>query len=447
VKERVIKGARMKSAALSMAFGLLLTIPAVSAGQGAQAQPAPVPTFTKDVAPILYDSCVNCHRPNQVAPMSLLTYEEARPWARSIKERVARREMPPWHINRTVGIKEYRDDPSLSDEEIDTVVRWVDGGAPRGNPADMPQMPKFPSEDEWSIGTPDLIVDAPTYTVKANMADWFGSFYVDSGLTEDRWVQAIEVKPGDKRVVHHTIVYTIQDDEEDLAALVPEREPDGFNRRNGTRLIEYAIGNLGDVYEDGTARLMKAGAKIHFAAHYHAIQEDVTETTRVGIKFYPKGYTPKHILQNKLVSAHDLDIPPGQGDVRNEAFFTLKKPTKLILFQPHMHYRGKAMSLEAIYPDRRVELLTYVDRFDVMWQVTYPYKNPPVFPAGTVLRQTSWHDNTANNKRNPDPTNWVGSGNRTIDEMSIGHIDFIYLSEEEYQEELRAQQLRTTQQQ
>ncbi len=224
----------------------------------------------------------------------------------------------------------------------------------------MPKMPTFPSDDQWSIGTPDLIVSAPKYLVKANMADWFGSFYVDSGLTEDRWVKAIEVKPGDKRVVHHTIVYSQQNDEEDLAALVPDRESDGFNRRQGTRLIEYAIGNLGDVYQDGTARLMKAGAKIHFASHYHAIAEDVTEQTRVGIVFYPKGYKPKHVLQNKLVGAQNIDVPPGAADVRNDAYFTLKKPARLILFQPHMHYRGKAMALEAIYPDRRVELLTYV---------------------------------------------------------------------------------------
>jgi hypothetical protein len=406
-----------------------------------------LPTFTRDVAPILYASCVRCHRPGQVAPMSLLTYQEARPWVRSIKDRVVRREMPPWHLDRAVGIKEYKDDPSLSDKQIDTIVRWVDGGAPMGNPADMPKLPTFPSSGEWSIGAPDLIVSAPEYLVKANMADWFGSFYVDSGLTEDRWIKAIEVKPGDKRVVHHTIVYSQQDDEEELKQFVPERENDGFNRNAGTRLIEYAIGNLGDVYQEGTARLMKAGAKVHFSAHYHAIAEDVTEQTRVGIVFYPKGYKPKYIIQNKLVGAQNLDIPPGAADVRNDAYFTLKKPAKLLLFQPHMHYRGKAMSLEAIYPDRRVELLSYVPRFDVMWQVTYAYKDPPVFPAGTVLHQTSWHDNSTANKRNPDPANWVGSGNRTVDEMSIGHIDFIYLSDEDYAAEVQKQRVRTTEQQ
>jgi hypothetical protein len=427
-------------------IGLLLMTPAAVGAQRATS-PSAAPTFTKDVAPILYKSCVSCHRPGQIAPMSLITYESARPYARSIKDRVTKREMPPWHLDKTVGIREYKDDPSLSDAQIQTIARWVDAGAPQGSVADLPPQPTFPSDDEWSIGKPDLIVSAPKYLVKANMADWFGSFYVDSGLLEDRWIKAVEVKPGDKRVVHHTIVYSIQNDEEELKVFVPERENDGFNRRAGTRLIEYAIGNLGDVYEDGTARLIKAGAKIHFSSHYHAIATDVTEQTRVGLVFYPKGYKPKHMLQNKLISAGNIDVPAGAADIRNDAYFTLKKPAKLILFQPHMHYRGKAMALEAIYPDRRVELLTYVPRFDVMWQVTYPYANPPVFPAGTVLHQTSWHDNSAANKRNPDPGNWVGSGNRTIDEMSIGHIDFIYLSDEEYQQELRARSARPTQQQ
>jgi hypothetical protein len=426
--------------------GALLLAACMSARSTAAQEPNRVPTFTRDVAPILYASCVRCHRPGEVAPMSLLTYEEARPWARPIRDRVVRREMPPWHLDRTVGIREYKDDPSLSDQQIQTIARWVDGGAPMGNPADMPKLPTFPSGDQWSIGKPDLIVSAPEYLVKANMADWFGSFYVDPGLKEDRWIKAIEVKPGDSRVVHHTIVWGVQDDEEDLKKFAAEREPDGFNMR-GTRLIEYAIGNLGDIYEEGTARLLKAGARIHFAAHSHAINEDVREQTRVGIVFYPKGYVPKQILQNKAIATGSLDIPPGAADVRHDSYFTVKRPTKLILFQPHMHYRGRAMALEAIYPDRRVELLTYVPRFDVMWQVTYPYAVPPIFPAGTVLHVTSWHDNSPANKRNPDPTNWVGNGDRTVDEMAIGHVDFVYLSDADYQQELQSRRARQTQQQ
>jgi hypothetical protein len=413
------------------------------------ADTASTPTFTKDVAPIVFRSCVQCHRPGQVAPFSLMTYEDARPWARSIRNRVTKREMPPWNLDPTVGIKEILDDPSLSEQEVQTIAKWVDGGAPKGNPADLPAAPTFAGLDEWSIGTPDFVIEAPEWTQPAQGADWFGDFYVDSKLTEDRWIKAIEILPTVKgrKAVHHTVVYALQDDKELLGQMLPVRAPDGFNPNLGTRLAEYTIGNNGDEYTDGTARLIKAGAKIHFNAHYHSIGEEVKDRIRVGIKFYPKGYQPKYVLQNKLLSASGyLDIPAGASNVRNDGYFQLPKPTKLLLFQPHMHWRGKAMQLEAIYPDGRTELISSVPHFDSNWQITYAYKNPPVFPAGTVLHQTSWHDNSSANKNNPDPTNWVGGGERTVDEMSIAHIDFIYLTEEDYQAAVRERR-QTTQQQ
>ena len=409
-------------------FGVGRSVPASAAD-------AANPTFTKDVAPILMRSCVQCHRPGQVAPMSLLTYDDARPWARSIKNRVSKREMPPWNLDPTVGIKEILDDPSLSEQEIQTIAKWVDSGAAKGDAADMPKAPLFACADSWSIGEPDFIIESPEWIQPAEGADWFGDFYVDSKLTEDRWIKAIEVMPTVKgrKAVHHTIVYAFQDDKAILDAMLPVRTPDGFNANNGTRLAEYTIGNNGDVYAEGTARLIKAGAKIHFNAHYHSYGEEVKDRIRVGLKFYPKGYTPKYVLMNKLLSASGyIDIPAGAANVRNDGYFQLPKPTKLMLFQPHMHWRGKSMQLEAIYPDGRVELISSVPRFDSNWQITYAYKNPPVFPAGTVLHQTSFHDNSSANKNNPDPTNWVGGGERTVDEMSIAHIDFIYLTEEDY---------------
>jgi len=236
-----------------------------------------------------------------------------------------------------------------------------------------------------------------------------------------------------RKAVHHAIVYAFQDDKDILNQMLPVRTPDGFNANNGTRLAEYTIGNNGDIYADGTARLIRAGARIHFNAHYHSIGEEVKDRIRVGLKFYPRGYTPKYVLMNKLLSATGyIDIPAGASNVRNDGYFQLPKPTKLMLFQPHMHWRGKAMQLEAIYPDGRTELISSVPHFDSNWQITYAYKNPPVFPAGTVLHQTSYHDNSSANKNNPDPTNWVGGGERTVDEMSIAHIDFIYLSDEDY---------------
>jgi hypothetical protein len=216
--------------------------------------------------------------------MSLLTYEDARPWARSIKTRVGKREMPPWNLDPTVGIKEILDDPSLSDAEVQTIAKWVDVGAPKGEMADMPKAPTFPSLDEWTIGEPDFIISSPEWTQPAQGADWFGDFYVDSGLKEDRWIKAIEVLPTVKgrKAVHHTIVYAFQDDKELLNEMLPVRTPDGFNPNNGTRLAEYTIGNNGDVYAEGTARLIKAGARIHFNAHYHSIGEEVKDRIRVG---------------------------------------------------------------------------------------------------------------------------------------------------------------------
>ena len=408
------------------------------------------PTFTKDVAPILMRSCVQCHRPGQVAPMSLLTFEDVRPWARSIKTRVTKREMPPWNLDPTVGIKDILDDPSLSGQEIQTIAKWVDSGATKGETSDMPKAPVFTSADTWSIGEPDFIIESPEWIQPAQGADWFGDFYVDSKLTEDRWIKAIELLPTVKgrKAVHHTIVYALQDDKEILNAMLPVRTPDGFNPNAGTRLAEYTIGNNGDVYADGTARLIKAGARIHFNAHYHSYGEEVRDRIRVGLKFYPKGYTPKYVLMNKLLSATGyIDIPAGAASVRNDGYFQLPKPTKLMLFQPHMHWRGKSMQLEAIYPDGRTEIISSVPHFDSNWQITYAYKNPPVFPAGTVLHQTSVHDNSSANKNNPDPTNWVGGGERTVDEMSIAHIDFIYLSDEDYQAARRPQPSTQQQQQ
>lgn len=420
-----------------------MVVATIGAGRSMPASAADSsPTFTKDVAPILMRSCVQCHRPGQVAPMSLLSFEDVRPWARSIKTRVTRREMPPWNLDPTVGIKDIIDDPSLSSQEIQTIVTWVDSGAPKGETSDMPKAPVFASADTWSIGEPDFIIESPEWTQPAEGADWFGDFYVDSKLSEDRWIKAIEVLPTVKgrKAVHHTIVYAYQDDKDILNAMLPVRAPDGFNANAGTRLAEYTIGNNGDVYADGTARLIKAGARIHFNAHYHSYGEEVKDRIRVGLKFYPRGYMPKYVLQNKLLSASGyLDIPAGAANVRNDGYFQLPKPTKLMLFQPHMHWRGKSMQLEAIYPDGRTEIISSVPHFDSNWQITYAYKNPPVFPAGTVLHQTSFHDNSSANKNNPDPTNWVGGGERTVDEMSIAHIDFIYLSEEDYQAARRPQ--------
>jgi hypothetical protein len=392
-------------------------------------------TFTKDVAPILQKSCQNCHRPGSIAPMSLLNYEDARPWARSIRQRVEARQMPPWHVDRTVGIRQFKDDPSLSDQEIATLVAWVDGGAPRGNPADLPPAKHFDDADRWHIGKPDLIVAMPKeFTVKPEAADWWGIFTADSGLTEDRYIKAVEAKPSPEArpVVHHSVESLVYDD----------------GTSGGGTLVEYAVGKNGDIFPDGSGKLMKAGAKVRFNMHYHAVGKPVVDRTEVGIVFYPKGVVPKHVITTILSpNQDDLDIPAGADNVRSDAYFKMEKPSHLVGFMPHMHNRGKRQCLEAIYPDMHVEQLNCVN-YDFNWQIVYNYADDvaPLLPAGTIMHVISWHDNSAANKYNPDPRNWVGFGNRTTDDMSRHWLTFYPMTDEEFKAEVadRAARKRST---
>ena len=406
---------------LAVASSALVTLTAAQA-PGPAGAPA---TFTKDVAPILQKSCQNCHRPGSIAPMSLLTYEDARPWARSIRERVERRQMPPWHVDRAVGIRRFKDDPSLTDREIAAIAGWVDAGAPRGNPADMPPPRAFDDSDRWHIGRPDLVVAMPAeYTVKPAAADWWQIFTAESGLAEDRYIKAVEAKPSPaaRRVVHHAVETLVYDD---------------GSSGEGT-LVEYAVGKNGDVFPDGAGKLMKAGAKIRFNMHYHAVGEPVRDRTNVGIVFYPKGIVPKHVIRTvRAPDQDDLDIPAGADNVRSDAYFKFDRPTHLVGFMPHMHNRGKKQCLETIYPDMRVEQLNCVN-YDFNWQIVYNYADDvaPLFPAGTIVHVISWHDNSAANKYNPDPRNWVGFANRTSDDMSRHWLTYYTMTDEEYKAEL-----------
>jgi hypothetical protein len=385
-------------------------------------------TFTKDVAPILQRSCQNCHRPDNIAPMSFLTYQDTRPWARSIKEKVVKRDMPPWFIDHTIGIRKFKDDPSLSDQEIATIVAWVDGGAPEGNRADMPPLRQFEDADRWHIGKPDLIVSMPVeFTVKPQNSDWWGNFVADSGLTEDRYIKAVETKPspgGGIRVVHHAVTSLISDD--------------GVSE--GGTLNEYAVGKNGDIYPEGSGKLIKAGARIRFNLHYHSIGQQITDRTSVGFVFYPKGYVPKHVITTVIAETKDIDIPPGADNVRSDAYYKMEKPARLTAYQPHMHNRGKAQCMEVIYPNMTVEQLNCVNRYNFGWQIVYNYADDvaPLLPAGTIIHLTSWHDNSTKNPWNPDPRSWVGYGERTTEDMSRAWLNFYYLSDEDFKAEVAA---------
>jgi len=422
----------MQRAVLSMliAGGLV-------AAAGAQ-QPAGAPTFSKDVAPILQKSCQNCHRPGAIAPMSLLTYQDARPWAKSIKARVTTREMPPWYIDRHVGINKFKDDPSLTDAEIATIVKWVDAGAPAGSAADMPPPRQFSDVDKWHIGKPDMVVSLPKpYELKANGPDEFYDIDVDPGFAEDMYISAVETKPEPYsfKVVHHATANMIEDEEVD---------PVGFF------FNEYALGKNGDIFPPDSGRLIKAGSKIHFNLHLHPSGERSLVNVSIGFKLYPKGQTPKHVaFTQHMGDNNDIDIPPGQV-VRTDGYFRLPRAAVLSAFQPHMHNRGKAMCMEAIYPDiradsarpgpARTETINCVSNYQFGWHITYPYADEvaPVLPAGTIIHITAWHDNTAANKYNPNPRNWVGYGQRTIDEMSFAWVSLFYIDDNEFQERTAA---------
>jgi hypothetical protein len=408
-------------------------------------------TFSKDVAPILQRRCQVCHHPGTAAPMSLMTFEEARPWARSIKQRVSLREMPPWHIDRTLGIQHYKNDRSLSDAEVATIVGWVDGGALAGDPRDLPPPLQFRNEDEWTIGKPDLIVTSPTHVVAASGVDWWGDYDVPTGLTEDRYVKAIETKPSkDGRFVnHHTTVSVIQDADPFIGGGRASAEDGGKVTSN---FSEYVVGKYGDIFSEGSGRLLKAGSVLRFGMHYHSIGEEHSDQTRVAIVFYPKGYVPKYISRWITVfpeDFNDLEIPPGQI-TRADGYYRLPRSARIDAFQPHMHMRGKAQCLEAIYPNTvehpdslpvnarsgatRREMLGCVDRFDFNWQVAYTFADEaaPLLPAGTILHQISIFDNTAANRHNPDPTVWVGYGQRSVDEMDNTHVTAVFLSDEDF---------------
>src|SRR5215813_1771163 len=381
-------------------------------------------TFTKDVAPILQAKCQECHQPNSIAPMSLITYQDARPWARSIKERVATRQMPPWHIDKTVGVQKFKNDMSLTDEQIDTIVRWVDAGSPQGDPKDMPAPKPLVTDNEWKavrdgFGPPDLVVRSPDYTMPAEHQDvWFRPMS-DIQLDEPRWVKLVEIRPTNlksRKIIHHSIAYLVLNNDPDAVntgtATGPARggfdDGDLVNRR--PQLMEWAIGKGYDLYRPGTGKLVLPGEKIAWDQHIHAVGEEVTGIDRTKM----------------------LDIPPNSMAM-TEGFTVLKENALIQNFQPHFHLRGKAMQVEAIQPDGSRQIISYVGNFNFNWMTNcmYDAAAAPRLWKGTMIHVTAWYDNTRANKNKPDPDQWVGYGDRTVDEMAHAWINVVYLNDDE----------------
>ncbi len=397
-------------------------------------------TFAKHVAPLLQEKCQVCHQPNSVAPMSLLTYDDALPYAQLMKAKVSARVMPPWHLDRSVGIQEFQNDRGLTDAQIETIVRWVDGGAPFGNESDLPPPRAFPDPNRWQLGDrfgePDMIVKSEPYTLPAETQDkWFRPI-VETGLTEPRWVRAIEMKPSypdGRQIVHHVLAF-LEQEEEGLTRLASTAAD---AQQSAGLFMEWAVGKVGEIFPPEAGKLMLPGAKIRWEVHMHAMgKEMVDNQVELGIWFYPRDYIPRNRTVLRMFDARGqsgLDIPPGEIAVTQQ-FHVLPAPARLENFQPHMHMRGKAMSIEAIYPDGRQEMLSRVNNFQWNWHINYVYEEDvaPLLPKGTTLVITAWHDNTADNPTNPDYRQWVGWGDRTVDEMAHLWVDVTYLEQEEF---------------
>ena len=396
------------------------------------------PTFAKEIAPIFQEKCQNCHRAGAMAPMSLVTYEEVRPWAKAIKQRVATRQMPPWHMDPTVGIQQFANDMSLTNDQISVISRWVDAGAPMGDAKDMPAAKVWPKDDGWKLsaqfGAPDLVISSDPYTMPAKGQDvWFKPL-TQIPITEPRWVRAVEIRPGTaagRKITHHALAYL-------------QQEEPGTNTGIQTQglLMEWAVNKNYDIYRPNTGKLVVPGARIWWEMHYHAVGEEIRDHVELAVYLYPKGQEPKYRTYLTAFPATPgnagfgrLDIPPNTV-AETEGYTALRAAARLENFQPHMHLRGKAMLLEAILPDGTKRTISYVDHFNFNWMTNYIYADDaaPVLPKGTMIHVVAWHDNTSNNKNNPDPEQWVGWGDRTVDEMAHAWVNVTYISDEDYAE-------------
>jgi hypothetical protein len=435
-----------------MTFGVAVALAAPGLAAAQTAAPTKQVTFSKDVAPIVQAKCQECHQPNSIAPMSLITYQDVRPWARSIKERVAARQMPPWHIDRSVGVQKFKNDISLTDEQLATIVAWVDGGALQGDPKDLPPPKPLVTDNEWKavrdgFGPPDLVVKSSEYTMPAVHQDVWYRPMSDIPLTEPRWVRMVEIRPISlkaRKVVHHSIAYLVLNNDPEAVSQGTANGPDRFGTNNPDdvvnrrpQLMEWAIGKGYDLYRPGTGKLLLPGEKITWDQHIHAVGEEIAAGSEVGIWFYKEGEQPKHrsylIGFTGIDRSKMLDIPPNSL-AQTEGFTVLKENTLIENFQPHFHLRGKSMQVEAILPDGSKQVISYVGNFNFNWMTNYIYDDDaaPLLPKGTVIHVTAWYDNTRANKNNPDPDQWVGYGDRTVDEMAHAWMNVTYLNDEEY---------------
>jgi hypothetical protein len=392
----------------------------------------PTPTFSKDVAPILFDHCANCHRPGEIAPMSLLTYEQVRPWAKSIREKVAAGLMPPWHADAPHGT--FSNDRRLIDREKDTLIRWASSGAPEGNPTDLPPAPKF--TEGWEIGKPDVVLSIPPYEVPASGTIDYQNFSVPTNFSEDKWVQAIEVRPGVRSVVHHVLVFSREPGgmARPVAyfAVVPPRpatasrppasaSPSDPQQLGPPALIAtMAPGTKAMTFEPGTAIRIRAGAVLTFQLHYTTNGKPSVDQTSVGMIFAKQ--PQRQEMRTGAFTNQVFRIPAGTADQAVESAIQFEQDSHIFALFPHTHLRGKSWRYVLVYPNGHSEVVLSVPKYDFNWQTFYEFAKPLAAPKGSRLEATAHYDNSDNNPSNPDSKVEVRWGEQTWNEMQYSGI-------------------------
>ncbi len=394
---------------------------------------ATAPTFSKDVAPILYKNCATCHRPGEAAPMSLLTYKDARPWAKSIRQFVSAGTMPPWHSTQPRGV--FSNDRRLSETDKNTLINWVDAGAPEGDAKDLPPAPKF--VEGWQIGKPDVVLAmAKTFDVPAKGTVQYQYFQVPTNFTEDKWVQAMEIRSTAPSVVHHVIVYMKAPGMQRVAAFKPvipmmpqrnrpanaEAEQKAEQAGPGVWLIGKAPGSEPMIFKPGEAMKVAAGSVLTFQMHYTASGKAATDQTSVGLIFAKE--PPQREIHAEVFANPMLKLPAGSPDTAIDTAIEFTEDTHIISLIPHTHLRGKSWEYRLIYPDGRSEVVLNVPHYDFNWQTWYTFASPLAIPKGSRLEATAHYDNSVNNPSNPDPKVDVRWGDQTWEEMQFTAMNY-----------------------
>jgi Copper type II ascorbate-dependent monooxygenase, C-terminal domain len=380
------------------------------------------PTFYKDVLPVLQRNCQSCHRSGEAAPMALITYQDARPWAASIKQALLTKKMPPWFADASYG--HFANDRTLPKADLDTVVAWVDAGSPAGNAKDAPKPVQF--TDGWNIGKPDVILEMPAeYQVPPSGTIEYQHFIVPTGFTEDKWVQVVELRPGNRAVVHHAAVFVRPPDSKWMRDVKLGEAATGkqvAGQGLGEELLDFHVpGSVPHALPAGQAKLIRAGSDLVFQMHYTATGKPATDRTRLGIVFAKE--PPRERILTLQIANRGFAIPPGTPDFPVEAKLTVQDRARIVALNPHMHLRGKSFEFRLVQPNGESQVLLSVPHYDFSWQLQYYLAEQLAIAPGSRIECTAHYDNSPNNKFNPDPAKEVRWGDQSWEEMMVGTVD------------------------